>query len=177
METRRIVTRVAGVVVVLGALLGAGSGALASQQASQQQSADRFPRAQVAIEGVWLPIVTITDCETQAVIATFPAMEIYLAGGGYVGFGAVTKSDQVGMGAWRHVGGRNYRAEYQFFTYGFPFETPDSPPDGNLLEVSETIRLNAAGTAFTSITTADLLDSAGNVLARTCGRREARRLQ
>jgi hypothetical protein len=172
METRRIVKRVAGVAVVLGALLGADSRALA-----EEQSAARFPRAQAAIEGVWLPIVTITDCQTQAVIATFPGMEIYLAGGGFVGFGAVTKSDQVGMGAWRHVGGRNYQAEFQFLTYGFPFETPSSPPDGNLLQVSETIRLNAAGTAFTSTSTADLLDAAGNVLARTCGHREARRLQ
>jgi hypothetical protein len=173
MKTTRIVTRVTGVIVALGALLGVGSGALAATE----QSADRFPRAQAAIEGVWLPTVTITDCQTQAVIATFPAMEIYLGGGGYVGFGAVTKSDQVGMGAWRHVGGRNYRAEYQFVTYGFPFDSPDSPPDGNLLKVSETIRLNAAGTAFTSTSTADLLDADGNVLARTCGHREARRLQ
>jgi hypothetical protein len=171
METRRILTRTVGVVVACGALLGAGSMALANQQ-----SADRFPRAQAAIEGVWLPTVTITDCDTQAVIATFPAMEVYLAGGGYVGFGAVTKSDQVGMGAWRHVGGRNYKSQYHFMTYGFPFETPDSPPDGNVLEVSETIRLNPAGTAFTSTSTATLLDPAGNVIVRTCGHREARRL-
>src|SRR5687767_4882196 len=99
MKTRSIVTRVAGVLVVLGALLGVSSRASANEQAAAQ-----FPRAQAAIEGVWLPIVTITDCQTQAVIATFPSMEIYLGGGGYVGFGAVTKSDQVGLGAWRHVG-------------------------------------------------------------------------
>ena len=172
MKRRSIVKRVAGVVVVLGVVLGVGSRASANEL-----SAAQFPRAQTAIEGVWLPIVTITDCQTQAVIATFPAMEIYLGGGGYVGFGAVTKSDQVGLGAWRHVGGRNYRAEYQFMTYGFPIETPESPADGNLLVVSEAIRLNAAGTAFTSTSTADLVDSAGNVLVRSCGHREAKRLQ
>ena len=76
---------------------------------ANDDSADRAAREQARrIEGVWLPIVTITDCETQAVIATFPSMEIYVRGGGFVGFGAVQKSDQVGMGAWRHDGGRNY---------------------------------------------------------------------
>jgi len=34
-------------------------------------------------------------------------MEIYVRGGGFLGFGAVQKSDQVGMGAWRHDGGTN----------------------------------------------------------------------
>ena len=173
METRRIVTSAVGVVVVLGALLGADSRAVAGQLAAQPLTETQTR----AIEGVWLPVVTITDCQTHAVMATFPSMEIYLAGGGYVGFGAVTKSDQVGMGAWRHLGGRSYRVEYQFLTYGFPFESPDSPPDGNRLVVSDTVRLNPAGTAFTSTTTAELFDPAGNVLVRTCGRREAKRLQ
>ena len=81
------------------------------------------------IEGVWLPIVTITDCQTQAVIATFPSMEIYVRGRGYVGFGAVRQSDQIGMGAWRHVGGRMYTAQYQFFNYT-PFGAPDGTPTG-----------------------------------------------
>ena len=129
-----------------------------------------------AIEGVWLPIVTITDCQTQAVIATFPSMEIYVRGGGYVGFGAVTQSDQIGMGAWRHAGGRKYTAQYQFFNYT-PFGAPDGTPDGTLLRVSATIRLNAAGTEFSSSQTAEVVDAAGNVLAQVCGTRTATRLQ
>ena len=85
---------------------------------ANDDSADRAAREQARrIEGVWLPIVTVTDCETQAVIATFPSMDIYVRGGGFVGFGAVQKSDQVGMGAWRHDGGRNYVSQYNFFGY------------------------------------------------------------
>ena len=130
------------------------------------------------IEGVWLPMVTITDCQTQAVITTFPSMEIYVRGGGFVGFGAVQKSDQVGMGAWRHVGGRNYVSQYHFLGYApAPVGAPDGPPDGTRLKVSSTIELNAAGTAFSSSETADVVDLAGNVLARICGHREATRLQ
>ena len=97
---------------MVGALLGAGD------RLQANDDSDRAAREQARrIEGVWLPIVTIRDCQTQAVITTFPSMEIYVRGGGFVGFGAVQKSDQVGMGAWRYVGGRNYISEYQFFGY------------------------------------------------------------
>ena len=167
MTTRQIVARAAGVIVA-AVLLGAGDVARANEQSGDQGAR--------AIEGVWLPIVTITDCQTQAVIATFPSMEIYVRGGGYIGFGAVTQSDQIGMGAWRHTGGGNYTAQYQFFGYT-PFGAPNGTPDGTLLRVSATVQLNAAGTAFTSATTAEVVDTAGNVLAQTCGTRTATRLQ
>ena len=66
----------------------------------------------------------------------------------------------------------------QFFGYAPPpGGAPDGAPDGTLLRVSSTIRLDAAGTAFSSSETTDLLDPAGNVLARICGHREATRLQ
>ena len=172
MTTRQIVARAAGVIVA-AVLLGAGNVARANEL-----SGDQGAKAQArAIEGVWLPIVTITDCQTQAVIATFPSMEIYVRGGGYIGFGAVRQSDQIGMGAWRHVGGRVYTAQYQFFNYT-PFGAPDGTPDGTLLRVSATVQLNAAGTEFSSSQTADVVDAAGNVLAQVCGTtRTATRLQ
>lgn len=171
---KRQVARTAGMILMVGALLGASD-----RLQAQGESVDRAAREQARrIEGVWLPIVTITDCQTQAVIATFPSMEIYVRGGGYVGFGAVQKSDQVGMGAWRHVGGRNYISQYQFFGYApAPIGAPDGPPDGTRLKVSSAIRLNVAGTTFTTTETSELLDFAGNVLARGCAHREATRLQ
>jgi hypothetical protein len=173
MNKRQVVARTAGMILMVGALLGAGD------RLQANDDSDRAAREQARrIEGVWLPIVTITDCQTQAVIATFPSMEIYVRGGGYVGFGAVQKSDQVGMGAWRHVGGRNYISEYQFFGYApAPVGAPDGAPDGTLLRVSSKIRLNAAGTAFISSETADVVDFNGNVFARICGTRTATRLQ
>jgi hypothetical protein len=173
MNKRQVVARTAGMILMVGALLVAGD-RLQANDASDRADSEQARR----IEGVWLPIVTITDCQTQAVIATFPSMEIYVRGGGYVGFGAVQKSDQVGMGAWRHAGGRKYISEYQFFGYApAPVGAPDGAPDGTLLKVSAEIRLNAAGTAFTSSQTADVLDLDDNVLARICGTRKATRLQ
>ena len=176
METRQIVACTTGVVLVVGTLLGGG----ARLQASDQ-SGDRAAKAGArALEGVWLPTVTIfTDCSgTRDVLATFPSMDLYTRGGGFVGFGAVQKSDQIGLGAWRHVRGREFAAEYQFFNYNPPpFGAPDGPPDGTLLKVSAEIRLNPAGTAFTGDTTAWIVDGSGNVLAQICGSRQATRLQ
>lgn len=170
METRRIVARVTGAIVAVVALLGAGTLAQAKEQPKVQGSKAR------ALEGVWLPLVTITDCLTQAEIITFPSMDIYVRGGGFIGFGAVRQSDQIGMGAWRHVGGRTFVAQYQFFNYT-PFGAPDGTPDGTLLKVTATIVLNAAGTAFEGSQTADVVDGAGNVLGQVCGTRTATRLQ
>ena len=79
------------------------------------------------------------------------------------------------MGAWRHAGGRNYTAQYQFFNYT-PMGAPDGTPDGTLLRVSATIRLNAAGTALGS-RIAHVVDAAGNVVGQFCGTRRATRLQ
>jgi len=169
MNTRQIVARAAGVVVVVGALIGATTLAQAKEDDGSKA------RARV-IEGVWLPVVTITDCQTHAVLTTFPSMDLYVRGGGFVGFGAVRQADQIGLGAWRYAGGRRYIAQYQFFNYT-PFGAPDGTPDGTLLKVSATIQLNAAGTTFTSSETADVVDAAGNVLARVCGARTATRLQ
>ena len=163
MDKRQLVARTAGMMLMVGALLGAGD-------RLQAQDADQAHR----IEGVWLPIVNITDCQTQAVIVTFPSMDIYVRGGGFIGFGAVQKSDQVGMGAWRHVGGRNYVSEYQFFGYN---PAPNGAPDGTMLKVSATMRLSADGTTFTGSQTGEVLDFAGHVLAHVCGTRTATRLQ
>ena len=154
------------------ALLLATASLSAATEASTSHS-----RAQVrAIEGVWLPMVTLTDCQSQVVITAFPSMDLYIRGGGLVAFGAVKQSDQIGMGAWQHVNGRNYKAEYQFFNYA-PFGAPDGTPDGTLLRVTTKIRLSADNTTFTATDRAVVVDQAGHVLSEICGHREAIRLQ
>ena len=172
MNSTSTVAGAARVIVTVAALVALANVAHANGQSGKHGSKAQ-PRA---IEGVWLPMVTITDCQTQAVIATFPSMETYVRGGSWIGFGAVTQSDQIGLGAWRHTGGDTYTAQYQFFNYT-PFGAPDGSPDGTLLRVSATIHLNPAGNAFTSTQTADVVDAAGNIFAQVCGTRTAKRLQ
>jgi hypothetical protein len=171
MNKRHVVARAVVMTLMVGAMLGAGD-RLQAQDVSARAAKEQARR----IEGVWLPIVTIRDCQTQAVLTTFPSMDLYVRGGGFVGFGAVRQSDQIGLGAWKYAGGRRYTAEYQFFGYT-PFGAPDGTPDGTLLKVSATIQLNAAGTAFTGSQTGEIVDFNGNVFGRVCGTRTATRLQ
>lgn len=168
MNTKRMMARAVGIMVMIGVIVGATS------HAQAREDEDTDARARV-IEGVWLPVVTISDCQGH-VVTTFPSMDLYTRGGGLVAFGAVIRADQIGLGAWQYAGGRRYTAEYQFFNYT-PFGAPDGTPDGTLLKVSAVIQLNAAGNKFTSTETADIVDAAGNVFARICGTRTATRLQ
>jgi hypothetical protein len=157
-----MVARTAGVVLMAGALAGMG----ARLQASDDKAQIR------AIEGVWEPIVSIRDCQSQAVLATFPSMDIYIRGGSLLAQGISTPANRsTGMGIWRHAGGRYYTTVYRFFAYN-----PDGSPAG-ALKVSSTIRLNAKGSAFTASDTFEVSDLNGTVVLQGCGTRQATRLQ
>ena len=168
MKTKQIVTRAAGVIVVVGALFGAGTVAQANEQ-----SGDHASKAQArAIEGVWEPTVTARDCQTQAPLFTFLSMASYLRGGSLVVENASEPSQRAtGLGVWRHAGGRNFTSAFQFFTYA---------PDGTLsgrIRSSTRIRLSADGKSFRSSDTVEVSDLNGTVILRGCVTQEAIRLQ
>jgi hypothetical protein len=155
-------------ILMAGALVGMGNPLQA-----RGESGERSSRAQArAIEGVWHPIVTIRDCQSQAALFSFPSMDIFIRGGGLlVESSSLPAERATGMGAWRHSGGRDYTSTYQFFTYN-----ADGSPAGGL-KVSSQIRLSPDGTSFGSSETAEVSDLDGNVVAQVCGTREATRLQ
>jgi ankyrin repeat protein len=163
-------------------LRAAGTSASAPPPAPHAIERPRAARAAIAIalerlepaERGFFNHTKCISCHNQSL----PLMAAARASARGVDAGAVAANAQVGMGAWRHAGGRNYVSEYQFFGYApAPVGAPDGPPDGTLLKVSATIRLNAAGTAFTGSQTANVVDFNGNVFAQVCGTRTATRLQ
>jgi hypothetical protein len=164
MGTRQIVARTAGVILMAGALVGTGARVQASGDKAQVR----------AIEGVWAAVVSIRDCQSQAVLFTFPTMEIYIRGGSLLLENSSTpEARSTGMGTWQHAGGRDYTAAYRFFAYN---------PDGSVfgvLRVSSTIRLNARGTAFTTSAsdTFEVSDLNGTAIEHGCGTRQGTRLQ
>jgi hypothetical protein len=124
-----------------------------------------------AIEGPWEPTVTIRDCQTGSPLFSFLSVESYIRGGAFIGEGMGEPPNRaLGVGTWRHTGGRNFTANYQFFAYN-----PDGTPLGRL-RVSSRIRLSADGESFHTTDTAQLTDLNGTVLQDICGTREARRL-
>ena len=108
MKTRHMVARAASVVLMAGALAGMGARLQASDDKAQVR----------AIEGVWEPVVSIRDCQSQAVLTTFPSMDIYIRGGSLLAQGISTPANRsTGMGTWQHAGARTYTSVYRFFQY------------------------------------------------------------
>ncbi len=168
MKTKQIVTRAAGVLVVVGALFGAGTAAQANEQPGNQASNAQSR----ALEGVWEAVVTARDCQTQAPLFTFLSMVSYIRGGSLVLEAASEPSQRAtGLGVWRHVGGRNFTSAFQFFTYA-----PDGTPAGRLRS-STRIRMSADGKAFGSSDTVEVSDLNGTVILQGCVTQEAIRLQ
>jgi hypothetical protein len=168
MKTKQIVTRAAGVIVVVGALFGAGTVAQANEQ-----SGDHASKAQArAIEGVWEPTVTARDCQTQAPLFSFLAMASFIRGGSLVVENAGQPFERAtGLGVWRHAGGRDFTSAFQFFTYA---------PDGTLagrVKTSTHIRLSPGGKSFRSYDTVEVSDLNGTVILQGCATQEAIRLK
>jgi hypothetical protein len=165
MVKRQIIT--AGLLLMTSALAGANAGV----QASVNADGHAVTAEARAIEGVWEPTVTIRDCQTRAAIVSFASTDSYIRGGSYLGEGAGNGKPATGFGTWRHEGGRNFTALYQFFAYN-----PDGSPLGRL-KVSTRIRLSADGASFRASDTAELTDFNGTVILQSCSTREARRFQ
>ena len=168
MQKRQIAARTSGLVFVIGILMGAGQPVAAEGGTSEHDT-----RAQSrAIEGVWEPVVTIIDCVTKAPLVSFLSMDSYIRGGSYVGESASEPAIRAtGLGTWRHAGGRNFTALYQFFTYA-----PDGTPNGKL-KVSARIRLSADGKSFRTSDTSELLALDGTVITQVCATRVATRFE
>jgi hypothetical protein len=125
-----------------------------------------------AIEGVWEPTVTIRLCGSGVPLFPFESMDTYVPGGIYLGESASEPSRRAtGMGHWRHAGGRNFTAVYQFFTYD-----PNGLPSGRL-KVTANIELSTDGQSLTSSDTTEVMDFDGNLIEQVCGTRVARRFK
>lgn len=168
MKTKQIVTRAAGVIVMVGALFGAGTVA----QANEQSGDDASEAQSRAIEGVWESVVTARDCQTQAPQFSFLSMDSYIRGGSLVIVNDSEPSQRAtGLGVWRHVGGRTFTSAFQFFTYA-----PDGTPSGRLRSSSR-IRMSADGKSFRSSDTVEISDLNGIVILQGCVTQAAIRLQ
>jgi hypothetical protein len=140
----------------------------ASSSAQRSDGSDRGDR----IEGGWDSQVTLTDCQTSNVLATFRGLGMFIRGGSL----AQTDNQPPGLfspgfGTWQHVGGGHYAATFRFFTF-----------DANgaftgVGRVSRNIQLDRDGNTFSSVISSEIFDTNGNLIATLCGTETATRAE
>ena len=133
-------------------------------------SLDSQHNGQSRLEGVWESHATLTDCNGHILVASL-AYEMFASGG------TLTSTDNApptqhgpGLGTWRHLGGRNYAAPFQFFNFN---------PDGSFAGVQKINRLIVVapnGHSYTSTVAFASYDPNGNLLFQGCGTETAVRL-
>jgi hypothetical protein len=123
------------------------------------------------IEGVWESGVTITNCNTGAVLLTFKGEGLFHRGGGLTADNSLPPSTRsTAFGQWRKQSAQGYTASFRFLRFN---------PDGSLAgsqRVQRTLTLSPDANSFTGTIAGQVLDNAGVVLAPVCGTESATRI-
>jgi hypothetical protein len=122
------------------------------------------------LEGTWFTQVTIRDCNTGAVLRTFPSLGNYLPGGTSTdtttGISPTLRSP--GFGTWEKTGGQTYSAVALAFLFN-----PVGTWTG-MQKLSHIIRLKGDVIDYTS--TVQFFDTDGKVTASGCATAVGHRL-
>jgi hypothetical protein len=136
-------------------------GVAASQMALQAQEGN-------TLKGVWDVTVTVTNCQTGALIRTVRSLQQFRQDGTIVET-ANTASRGISEGVWSAAGDHSYSADYWFFRYN---------PDGtfaSIAKVSDVITLGDEG-QFTSAGTVLDFNASGTLVSTGCFVHSAKRL-
>ena len=112
------------------------------------------------LEGVWDVSVTVTDCNTGALIRTVRSLQAFHHDRTVVET-ANTASRGISEGVWSAAGWQMYNASYWFFRY------TTAGTFASFAKVSDTITLGSDG-HFTSAGTVQDFDANGNLISTGC---------
>ena len=134
--------------------------------ASQAVASAQNPHS---IQGVWLVNVTVTNCQTGALIRTVQSVQTFNPDG------SVSETLSLGnrgssIGVWTPGDGPTFGARYWFFRYT-PTETFAS-----IAAIVDLITLSQDGSQFTSSGTVQDFDASGDLLDTGCFVHAAKRL-
>ena len=123
------------------------------------------------IEGVWESDVTVQDCSTGTVFATFRGLGLFIRGGALEQTNNMSPTlGKVALGQWQYLGGAHYTAHFQFYRFdstGVWLGTQ---------KVTRDIQLDPGGASFTAVIATTTLDVNDNVIATGCGVESATRV-
>ena len=122
-----------------------------------------------SIVGTWDVTVTVTDCQTGALIRTVRSLQMFSRAGAFSET-ANTALRGSSVGAWAHGEGQTYNANYWFFRY---------KPDGTFASVAQAVdmvSLGADGNTFTAAGTIQDFDGSNALISTGCFVHSATRL-
>jgi hypothetical protein len=122
------------------------------------------------LEGVWNVSVTVTDCNTGAVIRTVHSLQAYHHDG-TVNETANTALRGPSEGVWRAAGGQTYSDSFYFYRY------TSTGTFASLAHGMDTITLSSDAGQYTSTGTVLDFDANGNLISTGCVIHTAYRLE
>lgn len=125
---------------------------------------------QHTLEGVWNVSVTVTDCNTGAIIRTVHSLQAYHHDG-TITETANTASRGPSVGVWKAAGGQTYSDSFYFYRY-----TPTGT-FASLANGTDTITLDQDAGHYTSVGNVHDYDANGNLLSTGCVIHTAYRLE
>jgi len=145
----------AGRLAPLSGLVLAAAISLTPAQASDESGSGK-------IAGTWFTQVSIRDCKTGAVLRTFPALNIFAAGGTLIDTTTFVSPAlrSPGMGTWAQAGRQTFNATSLAFLFSPAFAWTGTQ------KLTDTIELKGDVLEFTS--TNQIFDTNGTVIATGC---------
>jgi len=116
---------------------------------------------QHTLEGVWNVSVTVTDCNTGAIIRTVHSLQAYHHDG-TVGETANTALRGPSEGVWSAAGGGTYNDSFYFYRY------TSTGTFASLAHGTDTITLDQDAGHYTSVGNVQDFDANGNLISTGC---------
>ncbi len=139
-----------------------GNAAKSDEQPQEDLSAQNG--IERALEGSWDTQLTIFNCRTGAVVATFPAMNTFMQGGTMEEFsaGSAPLPRGPGPGVWSYNSGQSFSYVYRFYRFN---------ADGTYAGLTRSkwqVQLSQSANTYTGIAAVELLNPAGVVVGTAC---------
>lgn len=125
------------------------------------------------LEGAWNTQVSIIDCQSGNVLATFANMPVFMAGGTMVEAtsGTAPALRTQGEGVWHHTTGHNYAFRFKSFT----FNAQNVFTGWMIIQADAT--LDRTGDAYTSSATIEVYNPNGVLVGTGCARTAGTRFE
>ena len=151
-------------IMIVGCLLASGAPARAQSEDGGSHN---------GLQGTWRVQVTVRDCQTGAVLRTFPALFAFAKGGTLTATtaGQLPSLSTPNLGVWRHTDGHTYSAvseAFVFSTAGVWTQTH---------RLTRAIEIGIDGDTFTDTIALEIFDTNGNLIVTGCGTSVASRLE